>query len=99
MLPEAKEIPAIDKASFNRLLNEALNETDEELDKGISDPKNSMIKKWIRKVIRMGFYDGDIHRLQGLLDRAIGRVKNEVEHSGSVTLESLIVGSKENEDK
>jgi hypothetical protein len=46
------------------------------------------------KVILRIQEQGDMFLFDKLLDRLIGKVKNEVEHSGVVTLEDLVAGSK-----
>lgn len=90
MLPELKEVPNLDKTSLNRLLNEAFYESDEQREAILCDPQASQIKKWVRSIIKAGNCSGDIQRLQGLLDRAIGKVKEQIEFSGSIELASAL---------
>lgn len=82
ILPEAKGLPPLDRSSYNRLLNEALGMTQKQLKDRINDPKATMLQKWIASIVVKGTSSGDTSRLEALLGRAIGPVKQQLEHSG-----------------
>lgn len=84
LLPEAEGLPRIDKDSYNRLLNHTLSLTEEQLTAIESDPSKTMLEKWLASIVKKGAENGDPNRLEILLSRAIGPVKHEVSHSGTV---------------
>jgi hypothetical protein len=57
----------------------------EELVKLAKDPKASVITTMIASVAAKIISKGDMHALDILLNRLIGKVKDEVSHSGLVT--------------
>lgn len=93
LLPEATNLPKLDKDSFGRMLNEALVSEESVSHKIVEDKTDSNIRRWMHGIVLKGRKDSDVQKLSALLDRAIGKVKEQVEHSGSMTLQELIVGS------
>lgn len=83
LLPEIKDLPAFDKPTFNRYLNEAVNATDEESRIVINDSEAPRIRKWLHAICIKGNREGDMSKLDALLNRAIGKVKEEVSIGGS----------------
>jgi hypothetical protein len=77
ILPELKELAPLDKASFSRLLNEAFESSPEWSEKVMNDPNESRLRRWLHRICATGEAEGNVQKLQALLDRAIGPVKTE----------------------
>lgn len=77
VLPELKELPPLDKASFSRLLNEAFESTPEWSEKIMNDSNETRLRRWLHRICKTGEEEGSVQKLQALLDRAIGPVKTE----------------------
>ena len=99
LLPEAVGLPRLDRDSYNRLLNKTLNYTQDQLKHVIKNdehfepdaegkPKKiTMLEKWVATIVAKGSTLGDVTRIEALLNRAIGPVKQEIKHEGDVLLE------------
>ncbi len=64
------------------------------LAKIIADPQASTLKRWIAQVAETGIKLGDMDSLDKLLNRLLGKAPQKLEHSGTVTLEELVAGSR-----
>lgn len=84
-IPEAKDLPRMDRDSFNRLVNRIWNFSKDELKAVLDDPKATMIEKWIASVVAKGTTLGDMGRLEGLLARTVGPIKIEVNQVNEYT--------------
>lgn len=93
-LPELKDAPRLDRDNYNRLLNQTLHMSKDELKKVLEDPNATMISKALASIVAKTTTLGDIHRLEALLNRAIGPVKQEIavenEYTFSNTPKELI---------
>ena len=56
-----------------------------------------VMKKWLAAIALEGIQSGNMDSLDKLLNRLIGKVKEKVEHSGNITLEDLVAGSRDKE--
>lgn len=54
----------------------------DDLKKVTEDKKSSVLKVWIATVAMKAISKGDMHSLNQLLDRIVGKVREHVEHSG-----------------
>jgi hypothetical protein len=57
-----------------------------------NDPSTPMLKLWMVKVALKATDRGDMMTLNAFLDRVVGKVKEQVEHSGKITLADLVAG-------
>lgn len=83
----------LNKEECEDLLNKLIRLPQEKLREIMSDNETQGLDALIASIIIKGIEFGDYSRLNFLFDRLIGKVKEPVEVSGSVTLESLIAKS------
>lgn len=98
LLPEADGLPKLDRDSFGRILNEALVSKIEDSKRIVEDDSESNIRRWMHGIAIKGMKESDVQKLSALLDRAIGKVKDQVEHSGKLSLEEIISSSYKNDE-
>lgn len=96
---EVKEARKFNKLEVERVLDKFLGLTRDELFIRLRDPQTAMLERIVGRIILKASKGGDHFRLDFLLNRLIGKVKEAVEHSGKVTLEDLITRSREGENK
>lgn len=81
-LPEdIKQARALNKIELDRMLNEMIHLTKAELQAKIADPKTTALELMACSVVAKGVQGGDHMRLGFLLDRLVGKVKDQVEVS------------------
>lgn len=91
---ELKGQPRLTRESYSVTLNKIAHKTPEELIQMLSKEnrnKYTMLELWIANVVKIGYEKGDMMRLESILNRAIGPVKQQLEVSGSI--EQLVAGS------
>jgi hypothetical protein len=99
-LPEdIKAVRELNKLEMERLLNRFIYMKREELEAIKTNKDTTLLELFVASVVSKGITMGDERRLNFLFDRLVGRVKESVEHSLSVTLEDLVAGSMDKEKK
>lgn len=78
LLPQVEGLPRLSKDSYNRLLNQMLHLTKDQLQALVNDPAKPMIEKWLASIVVKGTVLGDTGRMESLLNRAIGPVPKEL---------------------
>lgn len=73
--PEIKKMTAHTRQEIERVLNEALSLTHEELKELVKDPKTTVLHKMVYTICIKGIFLGDPSRLDFILNRLIGKVK------------------------
>ena len=86
LLPEARGLPKFDKASLSRFLNEAFMSTEEESLAITDDKSQPVIRRWVHSMALKGFSLADTSKFDALLNRIVGKVKDEVESTGQIEL-------------
>jgi hypothetical protein len=82
LMPEVDGLPRLTKDTYNRLLNQTLHYSKEKLNEVIMDDTSTMLEKWVAMIVSKGTVGGDPNRLEALLSRAIGPIKQEIQHEG-----------------
>jgi hypothetical protein len=77
--PRGKPKQLLTKADVETLFQKFAKKTKFELQEVIDDPKATMIEIMVASVMVRTVKDGDASRLQFLLDRAVGKVKDEID--------------------
>jgi len=77
--PEQREAKVFNKAMVGRFITHYALEPIENIEKIVNDPKATMIEKIICNIILKSYKTADTYRLDFLLNRAIGKVKDEVD--------------------
>ena len=89
----------LNQIELERILNNLMYEMESgSLDEVIIDPARKPIEQMVAKIILEAIERGDAIRLDFLLNRLVGKVKEKVEHSGKVTLADLVTASQEKEE-
>lgn len=79
-LPEdIKTAKRINKIELERLLNLYLSLTDDEIKLRQADTGTTQIERMIASIVEKGIVQGDQQRLNFLLDRLVGKVKEEID--------------------
>lgn len=95
---EIKESRLFNKIEVESLLNRYMKMPISDLLKIAEDQSIPAIESVIAKVVALAAQQGDHLRFNFLLDRMIGKVKDQVEHTGKVTLEQLVIGTGEDDE-
>ena len=90
---ELKAIEPITQDSYKRILNKYTSMSREQLQAVIKEPSTPAIEIIVCSIIAKAMTGGDQSRLESLLNRAIGPVPKQLEVSGQLSLEQLIVKS------
>ena len=77
--PEVKEARKLTRIEFERIASQYMQMTKEEITKKLQDPKSTTLELIVMTIIHKAVKDGDQHRLDFLLNRLIGKVKDEVD--------------------
>lgn len=93
--PEIKEARKYNKLEVERILSDYMDKSPAEIDLALNRQDLPAIEIIVAKIVHQAMKRGDQFRFDFLLNRLIGKVKDQVEHSGRVTLESLVAGSNE----
>lgn len=83
------ELKKLTQAQFQRLLFKFVNTPVAELKALLADPKTPLLELMIGKVVVKAISDGDYKRLDFLLDRMIGKVKEQIQVTESEEIEKL----------
>lgn len=96
---DVREARKLTQVELERILNKLTDKPLKELQEIRANPKTPSLEALICSIIIFGIVKGDQFRLDFLLSRLVGKVSNKVEHSGSLSLESLVCGNEANGDK
>lgn len=90
---ELKELKELTKTEVETALNKLIHMTADELKELRKNPNTSALHLMVIAVTLEALQKGDHYRLDFLLNRIVGKVKDQVEHSGKISLEELVVQS------
>ena len=76
---DLKEARKLNQAELERLVNKYLYFSQEEMDAHVSQPDTPMIEHMVASIISLASTKGDQLRLDFILNRLIGKVKDQVE--------------------
>lgn len=79
MPTDVKELKQLNRAEIEKRMNEFLTYTPQQLQLKKNDPETTMLELFIISILTHGTNKGDQMRLNFLLDRLIGKVKDEVQ--------------------
>lgn len=86
ILPKAVGLPDIDQTSFRRMLYKKLKKSREALKAEMDDVKTEALDLWLCTIAMSGIKAGDAGKLEMLLRRLIGPVKEEVDSNVSIKM-------------
>jgi hypothetical protein len=81
---DVKQARALTQATLELALNKYLLMSPSELKKAQADPETSMLDLLIISIVTHGVNRGDQNRVDFLLSRLLGKVKQQIEHSGEI---------------
>lgn len=87
--PEVHELKRINRAEVQKVLNEYLNLTREQLNKVTKDPEATSLQLFVISLITQGINKGDPVRLGFLFDQLIGKMTEKIEVSNPYAQMSL----------
>ena len=79
---QLKEIKQLNATRLAELLNEFINMDKEALIAKSKDPSTTVFELIICSILKNAYDKGDQQRINFILDRLVGKVKDQVEHSG-----------------
>ena len=88
--PEQLRLTRLTKTELTEIGSYIVKGDKTELKKIVDDPTTSILKSWIASIAIKGIASGDMDALNKLLERIVGKVKEEVEVSGNAV--SVVVG-------
>jgi hypothetical protein len=83
---EAKMLSPLNPLTVGKYLQEALMHDEATAKKIIEDESQTIIRRWMHKISLRGFKDNDVARLNFLLERSIGKIKQEIDYKGNVPM-------------
>lgn len=89
--PELKRLKNLTKAELVEIGNLVVKGDMKSLLQISKDPKATVIKTMLAAVAVKVIQKGDMHSLDVLLNRLVGKVKDEIEHTGSLNPPQVIV--------
>ena len=96
---EVKRVRNLTKEQLAELGSVMLEGNTDKLEQIKDDPNVSVLQSWTAALILKSKERGDAQIYNAILDRIVGKVKEQHEHSGTVTLAELVTGSIEAEKK
>jgi hypothetical protein len=93
--PEAKAIRKLTADKLEEIGDLILDGNKVQLNAISSSLEESAIRVAYAKAALNAMAKGDLSMLEMILNRVVGRVKERVEHSGTITLEKLLAGANE----
>lgn len=79
---QLKEIKQLNANKLAELLNEFIHMDKQTLIERSKDPETSVFELIICSILKNAYDKGDQQRINFILDRLVGKVKDQVEHSG-----------------
>ncbi len=80
--PAVKAIRKITLQHIEEVADIILDGNIEKLKAMAADPNTSVLKVWIAKAAATGIQKGDLHSLDTILNRVLGKPKEKIEHTG-----------------
>jgi hypothetical protein len=93
---DTKIMRQVTAATYKEVADLILEGNVEGLKSIVSNPASSVMRIWIAKAAATAIQKGDLGPLEQILNRAIGKPKENVEHSGGMSIEMCL---KRYEDK
>jgi len=78
---ERTKIAKLDAQSYSYLCNLLLFGKKADLSEIVDSPHDDNIKRWVASIVKEGIRKADAIRLEAILMRLLGKVKDQVEHS------------------
>jgi hypothetical protein len=88
--PETRIIRKITTENLKEIADVILDGNIEKLKEIITDPNSSVLKVWLAKAAATAIQKGDLGPLDTILNRSIGKVKDNINHSTSDGFKILI---------
>jgi hypothetical protein len=88
---ELKGMRALSKAEATAALSDVLKLTTQELDELLESKTATMMQLCAARIVKVAFEQGDQQRLNFMLDRLIGRVKDELDVKVSIQPKVMIL--------
>ncbi len=88
---DLKNVQKISRDQIQRVFAKFSGMDREELQELLKDPRATMLEIMVGSVVARAAKDGDQSRFSFLLDRMVGKVKEEIEHSGSTGSPQVII--------
>lgn len=89
MTEEQKKLSRLTRTEVMEVMSAIVKGNKSDIMKLKDDPKTSLLKAWIGAVAMKGIKLGDMERLDKLLNRVVGKVKEELEFQGSAVTVSV----------
>lgn len=90
---EVKGLTALTKAEATKALSDVLKLNLEELELLVKDRTVPSLQQWAARIVLHGIKHGDQQRLNFMLDRLVGKVKEEVEVAHTIKPRVMILPS------
>lgn len=90
---EIKEARKFNKLEVERVFDKFLGLSEAELEKRLTDPETPMLEKIVGKIMIEAAKNGDHVKLDFVLNRTIGKVKDQIQHGLDTGLAELLAGS------
>lgn len=92
--PEMKRLRELTSEEITQIGKVIVFGTNEDLDTVLYASTSHVLQKWIASVAKRGIQRGDVHSLNALLDRLVGKVTEKIEHKGlALTIIERLDGS------
>ena len=82
--PEHRIFKKLTLDKYLKLLKQFVGMNATELKAIVSNPNSTVLEIFVAQIISKGISQGDTNRLSFLLDRLMGPVKQQIEHSGKI---------------
>jgi hypothetical protein len=93
--PDFKQLKELTRTELEYILNKFMFHTKEEIEAIMKEKTTTAIEAMVGAIILKAVDHGDQIRLNFVLDRLIGKVKDVIDVNGKITLEDLVAGSRE----
>lgn len=80
--PQLKQLKKLNQESLAKILNELAHASIQELAAMSKETHRSVFEMIIISILKKAYEQGDQQRVNFILDRLIGKVKDQVEHTG-----------------
>ena len=81
--PEQRALRQLTKTQFEKLCNKFVHMNRDEIVVSLQSPETTALELMVGKVIHEAIVRGDTVRFNFILERLIGKVKEQIEHSGT----------------
>lgn len=84
---DVKELKKLNNIELERIINESLQLSRDQLKKIMADPESTMLQLVVASLLTQSVNKGDHMRLNFLLERLLGKVKENMSVTGSITID------------